>query len=101
MSTFVSVYGLFIEGMKLHLTIKPGASKNAHDFDAAGELKVRIAAPAVDGKANAALVSYLAVVLDLPRTKIVLLKGQTTRFKTLEILADEQHILELLRKSAI
>ncbi len=87
--------------MKLHLTIKPGASKNAHEFDANGLLKVRIAAPAIDGKANAALVDYLSEVLDLGRTKIVLLKGQTARFKTLEILADEQHVMELLKKGAI
>lgn len=87
--------------MKLHLTIKPGASKNAHEFDASGGLKVRIAAPAVDGKANAALVDYLSEVLNLGRTKIVLLKGQTARFKTLEILADEQHVMELLKKGAI
>ena len=86
--------------MKLHLTIQPGASKNAHSFESNGEFKVRIAAPAVDGKANAALIEYLSDVLNLGRTKIVLLKGQTTRFKTLEILADEQHVMELLVKRA-
>ena len=44
-------------------------------------LKVKIAAPAVDGKANAALVAFLAETLRLPKSKVSLEKGGTSRFK--------------------
>jgi uncharacterized protein (TIGR00251 family) len=48
-------------------------------------LKVRIAAPAVDGKANAALIAFLAETLGLSRSKVVLDKGGTSRFKQFTI----------------
>ena len=48
-------------------------------------LRVRIAAPPVDGKANAALRDFLAASLGLPKSKVVLQKGGTSRFKTFQI----------------
>ena len=48
-------------------------------------LRVRIAAPPVDGKANAALRDFLATSLGLSKSKVVLQKGGTSRVKTFEI----------------
>mgnify|MGYP001281243284 CR=1 FL=1 len=48
-------------------------------------LKVRLAAPPVDGAANEALVRYLAEVLDVPRASIELLSGHSGRRKLLQI----------------
>lgn len=44
-------------------------------------LKVRIAAPAVDGKANEALREFLAKSLGLPKSKVTLERGSTSRVK--------------------
>lgn len=68
------------------LTLHIHAQPNARTTGAAGlygdALKVRIAAPAVDDKANAALLAWLAGVLELPRGALHLKSGATGRRKT-------------------
>ncbi len=76
--------------MKLFLKITPNAKKNEcqgwEDDPRAGRvLKLRIAAPPVEGKANKAVVIYLAELLGAPKSSISLLKGDTGRHKTVEI----------------
>ena len=69
----------------LTLHIQPGAKKT----DIAGlhgdALKIRLAAPPVDGKANAALIGYVADRLDLPKSAVQLKSGQTSRRKVLAV----------------
>ena len=48
-------------------------------------LKIRLAAPPVDGKANAALIEFLATRLGVARAQVTLKSGQTSRRKVLEI----------------
>lgn len=48
-------------------------------------LRVRLAAPPVDGKANDALRQHLAKALGVPKSKITLEKGAVSRLKLLEI----------------
>lgn len=50
-----------------------------------GRLKVRVAAPALDGRANDRLLEYLRRRLDLPAHRVVLVKGQHSRMKSIEI----------------
>jgi len=63
----------------------PGAKKNALDGLYQQRLKVKIAAPAVDGKANDALTAYLAKVLQVPGRAVSVASGQTGRRKTLRV----------------
>ena len=48
-------------------------------------LKVRVAAPAVDNKANAALVEFLSGTLGVPKSAITIRHGATGRRKVVEI----------------
>ena len=48
-------------------------------------LLVRLNAPPVDGAANKALIDLLADTLDLPRSAITIVSGQTSRTKRVEI----------------
>ena len=64
------------------------------------EWQIRLKAPAVDGKANEHLIEYLSEILSLPKSKINLKKGQTSRIKCIEILLDEKTVMELLEKAA-
>jgi uncharacterized protein len=63
----------------------PGAKKDALDGCYQDRLKVRVAAPAVDGKANAALAAYMAKVLGVPGRAVTVASGQTGRRKTLRV----------------
>jgi uncharacterized protein (TIGR00251 family) len=48
-------------------------------------IKIRLAAPAVEGRANAALVAFLAESFDVPQRNVTLLRGESGRAKTLRI----------------
>ncbi len=48
-------------------------------------LKVRVASPPVDGKANAALLAWLADAFDVPLRAVTLVRGQASRQKTVRI----------------
>ena len=57
---------------------------------------VRLKAPAIDGMANEHLIEYLSEILDLPKSKIIIRKGHVTRFKCLEIGAEQAYVEEKL-----
>ena len=69
------------DGAVLNLRIVPRAAKNAIQGEHGDALKVRLCAPPVDGAANAALVEFLAESFSLPRSRVQLLSGQTSRNK--------------------
>lgn len=73
------------DGTLLRLAVVPNARKTAADGLHDGALRVRLAAPPVDGKANDALVAWLAGELGLPRRAVRLARGETARRKTVEI----------------
>lgn len=65
--------------------MSPGAKRSAIERRADGELRVRIAAPAVEGKANRALVALLALRLGVAPSHVRLLRGEGSRYKLVEI----------------
>ena len=78
--------------MKLRIKVRPGSKTDEILREADGAIKVKIKAQPVEGKANKYLVEYLSEVLALPKSKIVLLKGETNSFKTLEIDVEEKYV---------
>jgi uncharacterized protein (TIGR00251 family) len=82
--------------MILRVKIKPNAKTDEISLEADGNWRIKIKAPPVEGKANKYLAEYLSKVLKLPKSKIALLKGETSAFKTLEIEADENYVVEKL-----
>ena len=70
-------------GTLLAIKLVPRASANRIDGPHGDALKIRLHAPPVDGKANAALLRFLADELDLPLAAIALKTGATGRQKTL------------------
>lgn len=70
--------------MRLTLKIIPSAKKEAIDTEAC-PVKVYLRAPAVDGKANKALVDFLAEYYKTTKKSICIIKGLKTRYKTINI----------------
>ena len=72
-------------GVVLDLSIVPGAKRTEvvglHD----GALRIRLAAPPVDGKANEALLRWLAAQLRLPRRAVTLVRGDASRRKQVQV----------------
>jgi uncharacterized protein (TIGR00251 family) len=69
----------------LALHVQPGARKTEVAGLHGDALKIRLAAPPVDGKANAALIEFVADRLGLPKSAVRLASGQNSRRKTLEL----------------
>ncbi len=69
----------------LRVLLSPRASKNALVGMRGEDLKIQIAAPPVDGAANAALVKFLAKTLNLAADRISLVAGRTGRRKIVKI----------------
>jgi uncharacterized protein len=63
--------------------LQPRASKNEIGEPLGDELKIKVTAPPVDAAANEALIELLAEKLDCPRGKVELLRGHTSRHKTI------------------
>ncbi len=72
-------------GCTLPVRVHPGARRNAiagvHD----GALKVSLTTPPTDGRANQALIAFLAGQLRIPRARVTLLSGASSRTKSLRI----------------
>ena len=71
----------------LRVQVQPRASCNEFAGTHAGALKVRLTSPPVDGKANAALIAFLAEAFGVAKRRVTLLKGETGRAKQLRIRA--------------
>ena len=84
--------------MLLRIKVKPNSKTDEIIREADGSLKIKIRAQPVEGKANKSLLEYLAKVLGLPKSSLVLLKGESNSFKTLEINAVEKDVTDILNK---
>lgn len=70
-------------GTLLSIKVIPRSSRNEIGEPLGNELKIKITAPPVDSAANSALIEFLAEKLNCPRSKIELLRGHTSRHKTI------------------
>jgi uncharacterized protein len=71
--------------LTLLIHAQPGARASEITGEHGGALKIRIAAPAVENKANAAIVAFLAETLDVPASSVSIKRGAQGRRKTIEI----------------
>ena len=72
-------------GCTLPVRVHPGARSNAITGIHDGALKVSLTTPPTDGRANQALVAFLAAELHIPRVRVTLLTGAASRSKSLRI----------------
>jgi len=75
---------------RIRVHVQPGAKRDELAGLFQESLKVRLTAPAVDNKANGALVVFMAKLLGLKRSQVSLASGQTSRSKSLRVLAETE-----------
>ena len=71
--------------MRLKVHVQPGASRSEVAGRHGDAIKVRLTAPPVDGRANEALLGFLAECLGLPVHAVTLVRGASSRAKTVDI----------------
>jgi uncharacterized protein (TIGR00251 family) len=87
--------------ISLRVRVQPRASKDEIAGEMGGALKVRLQAPAVEERANEALVEFLAQLLKRPKAAVRILSGERSRTKRIEINGvTRQQVLDLLVQEA-
>jgi len=72
--------------LTLHLHVQPGAARTGWaGLHGPGALKLRLSAPALEGRANRACLDYLAESAGVPRRSVTLLRGEHAREKIVRI----------------
>jgi uncharacterized protein (TIGR00251 family) len=86
------------DGVLLSIKLQPRASRNEIGEPLGDELRIAVTAPPVDAAANQALIELLADVLDCPKRQVELIRGQTSRHKTVKLHGfNAVQVLEKLR----
>ena len=79
------------DAIVLSLHVQPGAKRMEVVGTHGDALKLRLAAAPVEGKANAALLRWLAEAFDVPTRNVVLLHGETSRAKVVKVIAPRRY----------
>jgi uncharacterized protein (TIGR00251 family) len=89
------------KGAALAIRITPRASHNEIiDVLSDGTVKIRLTAPPVEGKANSALIEFLADLLEVPRSRIEIIAGTTGRDKLVSVLdMDAETVHEIILRN--
>lgn len=72
-------------GVSFAVRVQPRASRSGVAGESDGALKVRLAAPPVDGAANEELIRLMSALFNVSRSQIVIRSGQTSRNKLIVI----------------
>ncbi len=72
-------------GVKVKLKVIPNAPRNEVVRWSGGELTIKLAAPPVEGKANRELVKFLAKVMGVSGRDVEILRGDTSRHKSVSV----------------
>lgn len=80
-------------GVTFSVKVHPRARKNAITGELGNALKLSLAAPPVEGKANEACIEFFANLLKVPRSSITIAAGQTSRNKLIAVAGITAHQL--------
>ncbi len=72
-------------GVSFAVKVHPRARKNAITGEIGDALKLALTAPPVEGKANEAVIEFLAALLKVPRASVTIASGQTSRNKVVRV----------------
>jgi uncharacterized protein (TIGR00251 family) len=87
--------------VSLEVRVQPRASRDEIAGVIDGALKIRLQAPAVENRANEALVEFLAHLLKTPKSAVRILGGERSRLKRIEIRGvTKQQVLGLMLHNA-
>lgn len=83
------------DGILVNIKISPNSKKNEIIKD--GDIiKIKITAQPIDGKANKAVIEFLSKNFKIPKTSIKIVKGETSKEKTILFSTSEEEKVKLL-----
>jgi len=85
-----------VGGVSFAVRVQPGAKREGVVGVYGDAVKIALAAPAVDGRANDALVRFMAELLRVPRMSVEIIAGQSSRSKVLRVLGLSVDVVKAL-----
>lgn len=86
------------KGVLVNIKISPNAKTN-EIIKTEQETKIKITAQPIDGKANKGLTEFLSKKFKIPKTSIQIVKGETSKEKTILFITTDQEKIDLLKKT--
>lgn len=86
------------DGLIVNIKISPNSKKN-EIINEGDFTKIKITAQPIDGKANKALVEFLSKNFKIPKTSIKILKGETSKEKTVLFCIQDEEKLQKLKET--
>ena len=74
--------------MVIEIKVSPSSGRQKITLNAHGILKIYLKSPPIKGKANAELIKFLSKALHLPKEKVTIIHGATSRKKRIKIDCD-------------
>ena len=88
-------------GATFAVKVHPRARRNAITGEVSDALKLALTAPPVEGKANQACIEFLAHFLNVPRSSVTIVGGQTSRNKVVRVAGRSAVEIEASLRAAI
>ncbi len=85
-----------LEVWLLEIHVQPGARTSEIVGQHGDRLKIKISAPPADNAANEALIEFIAKAAGVPKSRVKLIRGQSSRLKTLAVEDPQRGFLDLL-----
>ena len=82
------------KGVSFAVKVHPRARKNAITGAVGDALKLALTTPPVEGRANQAVIEFLAEVLEIPRASVTIASGETSRRKVVRVSGVSRRIVE-------
>jgi uncharacterized protein (TIGR00251 family) len=82
------------KGVAFAIKVQPRARKNAIIGVVGDIVKLALTAPPVDGRANQAVIEFLAELFEIPRTSVTIASGETSRRKVVRIAGLSKQVVE-------
>jgi uncharacterized protein (TIGR00251 family) len=73
------------KGVSFAVKVQPRARKNAITGAVGDALKLALTAPPLEGRANQAVIDFLAEALEIPRASVTIASGETSRRKVVRV----------------
>lgn len=86
-------------GFRVHVYVQPDGRRSEILGEHDGQLKIRVQAPPVEGKANEEVEHFISEIFARPRKFVQIVKGQTSRRKVVEVLGLTVNAARLILKS--
>lgn len=86
------------KGLLANIKISPN-SKTNEIIKTEAETKIKITAQPIDGKANKGLIEFLSKKFKIPKTSIQIVKGETSKEKTVLFITSDPEKIGLLKKT--